>query len=166
MVSYSKPEWPPLLPPGLHPKSITEVEELCVAYFPLSATRQKLMAGLRKIVEMLVGCKIVGELWADGSFLTEEVNPGDVDLVLCTSAEFYDNGTDEQKKTLRWLDEEDLRPSHGCDSRVALQYPASHIFFGCGSFRTGQLSRRCKGLARFCSASNGVYSRLIPSPTP
>ena len=38
--------------------------------------------------------------------------------------------------------------------------------FGCGSFRTGQLSRRCKGLARFCSASNGVYSRLIPSPTP
>ena len=46
------------------------------------------MEGVKKIVETLISCNIIGELLMDGSFLTEEVNPGDVDLVLCTSAEF------------------------------------------------------------------------------
>ena len=48
------------------------------------------MASLEGLIGRLNRGKVAGELWIDGSFLTEEVDPRDVDLSLHVMGEFYD----------------------------------------------------------------------------
>jgi uncharacterized protein DUF6932 len=45
------------------------------------------------------------ELWIDGSFLTEEIDPKDVDLVLVLPERFEDTATDEQLGVWDWWDD-------------------------------------------------------------
>ncbi len=40
------------------------------------------MAGLEAVIKRLVDTRIEGELWIDGSFLTEKIDPGDK-VLLC-----------------------------------------------------------------------------------
>jgi hypothetical protein len=70
-----KPDFPPLLPEGLHPTTIAELRELCVAGFPLSNGRERIMAGLEAVVQRLEQEGIVGDLWVDGSFMTQAIEP-------------------------------------------------------------------------------------------
>lgn len=93
--------------------------------FPLSTTRSKIMTGLEAIVAKLENEGIVGKLWINGSFLTQKIDPADVDLALRIEAEVYDNGTDEQRETIEWLNS-NLSSSHGCDSYVFMVWPRSH----------------------------------------
>ena len=97
-VPSSADEFPPLLPEGRHPMSIEVLRQQCVERFPLSRTRAKIMAGLAEVIERLIQHRVVGELWVDGSFLTEKINPGDVDVVLRVPSSVYDDGTSEQKQ--------------------------------------------------------------------
>jgi len=83
--------------------SLDDIETSCVAAFPLSETRAKIMAGLRTIADRLVQLEIQGELWIDGSFLTEKINADDCDLVLRTRGEFYDAATEEQQAAIDWV---------------------------------------------------------------
>ena len=56
----------------------------------------KLMASIVILKE--VGIK--GEIWVDGSLLTEKIDPGDADVVLRLEGEFVDNASDEQRAAL------------------------------------------------------------------
>ncbi len=75
-----KLDYPPILPDGLHQKNLEEVQVLCVDAFPLSASRVRLMAGLRAMVDLLTTDGVSGNLWVDGSFLTKKLEPEDVDI--------------------------------------------------------------------------------------
>src|SRR6266404_1591008 len=110
-----KPEYAPLLPIGRHALSLTELRALCVDPFPLSASRPRIMAGLEAVVQELNSVGIVGELWVDGSFLTEKVDPEDVDASLRITSELWDNTSTEQRQTLEWLASADLKTSYACD---------------------------------------------------
>jgi hypothetical protein len=122
---YEKPEFPSLLPAGLHILSIADLEALCVDRFPLSATRKGIMAGLREVVVRITGAGISCVLWVDGSFLTKKIDPSDVDLVAFVPARFYDEGTEAQQGVIEWLTSKENLPKKQfrCDTHAEPMYP-------------------------------------------
>ena len=65
---------------------------------------------------------MAGELWVDGSFLTEKINPGDVDVVLRIQSSVYDDGTSEQRMMVDWI-RGNLKEYNLCDSYVFHEFP-------------------------------------------
>jgi hypothetical protein len=108
--------------------TLPELRARCVAEFPRSTSRGIIMASLEAVIRRLVDTKVEGELWIDGSFLTEKIDPGDVDLLLRIKAEFFDNATPEQEQTLEWL-EKGLKNSFRCDSYIWREYPPGHALY-------------------------------------
>ncbi|SPF43697.1 conserved hypothetical protein [Candidatus Sulfopaludibacter sp. SbA4] len=69
------------------------------------------MTGLRTVVTRIVQCGITeGEIWINGSFLTEKIDPKDVDLILMYAARFYDSGTEAQTALIDWLNSKQNEP--------------------------------------------------------
>ena len=91
------------------------------------------MEGLEYVITELDLKAVKGELWIDGSFLTEKSDPEDVDVVLRMSANFYDNATLEQQQAVDWLGE-DLFTTHMCDSYVFFEWDESHHLFWYGEY--------------------------------
>jgi len=89
------------------------------------------MGGLERVVQRLIDGHIQGELWVNGSFVTQKMNPEDVDLVLRVLAEVYDQGTVEQKQAIDWL-ETNLKGSHLCHSFVFMEWPEGHPNYSFG----------------------------------
>ncbi len=95
-----KVEYPPLLKLGFHQKTLEELREMCVNSFPTSKIRTTIMDNLEIIINELIKNKVEGEVWVDGSFLTEKIEPEDSDILLYFSGDFYDNGTPEQQMVI------------------------------------------------------------------
>jgi Family of unknown function (DUF6932) len=126
--SHVKPEFPPLLTPGFHSVSLGEVRGLCVTKFPTSLTRRAIMDGLRQVIRKLNEADIEGELWLDGSFLTEKIDPEDVDYLLCVGSDIYD--VDPAKRAvIDWASHADLKTSHLCDAYKWVEYKPGHPLF-------------------------------------
>jgi hypothetical protein len=81
-VGGPKVAHPPLLPPGRHVFSVEGLRQLTVDAFPGSTQRPLIFAELERLISDLSKYALVGELWIDGSFLTEKSapEPDDVDL--------------------------------------------------------------------------------------
>jgi hypothetical protein len=71
----------PLLPPGLHPKSLDEVRNICVDSFVKKERREILFGKFLDFLAFFSQTGLQAELWIDGSFLSEKPEPGDIDLV-------------------------------------------------------------------------------------
>lgn len=124
------PDYPSLLPLGWHPMTLSGLRRLCVDPFSLSATRPMLMAGLETIVDRLVTASIVGNLWVNGSFLTEKINPVDTDIVLeVDSSSMYDNGSREQKDAIDSIVGNLKNTPLKCDCYPLFTYPIPHLLF-------------------------------------
>jgi hypothetical protein len=54
------------------------------------------------------------ELWVDGSFLTEKINPNDADLVLVIPEDFEKTASEEQLAIWEWWDEGDVKSLFNC----------------------------------------------------
>ncbi len=121
----SNPEYPALLPPGRHELKLSELKKICVDDFPLSTSRLVIMEGLEKVIDKLKSCFIQGEIWINGSFVTNKIDPNDVDLVLRTSAQFLDNANPDQRNTVDWLSS-NLKTAFHCDSYVFSEWPVDH----------------------------------------
>ncbi len=115
MASSGKVEYPPLLTVGFHVMTVKEVRTLCVESFPLSKTRDGIMTKLETIIDTLGKEKIEADVWADGSFLTEKIDPEDSDILLHVQGDYYDNATPEQRKVIDWVNS-NLRTTHLCDN--------------------------------------------------
>lgn len=124
-VPSEEPEFPPLLDIGMHAMSLDELRQLCVATFPGSVTRGAIMDGLIRIITELERAEVDGELWIDGSYLTEKTDPNDVDLSLKMDRDAYDFGTDAQRAVVDWISQ-NLRHTHLCDSYVFFDSPTDH----------------------------------------
>jgi hypothetical protein len=129
----SKPEFPPLFPIGRHKTDLFELRNLCTDGFPLSTTRSQIMVGLEKVINKLKESGIQGEVWIDGSFVTEKINPEDSDLVLRISAEFYDNASPNQRDTVGWL-LTDLKKEYLCHSKLFMEWPEGHGNYWLGQY--------------------------------
>jgi hypothetical protein len=128
-----KPEFVPLLAIGRHQMSLAELKRLCVDNFPLSTTRPKIMEGIEKLIKELRMNSIEGEVWIDGSFVTEKMDPEDVDLVLRLPAQFYENATERQRKAVDWL-AANLKNTHSCDSYLCMEWPEDHPNYWIGQY--------------------------------
>lgn len=117
----------------MYPMSIPELRSLCVDSFPSSKTRVDIMHGLAKVVSALEEAELFGELWIDGSFLTEKVDPRDVDLSLRISSEAYEHGTEKQRAAIDWVSS-NLRSQLKCDSYVFMEYAADDPLFWHGEY--------------------------------
>jgi hypothetical protein len=78
----AKPDFPPLLPPGMHPLSLQELHDLAVGPFGADVKRAELFQKFQIWAEAVRAAGISGQLWLDGSFLTEKAEPGDIDCIL------------------------------------------------------------------------------------
>lgn len=99
-------------------------------------TREKLMKGLESIISIFQKQNIHQEIWIDGSFVTEKINPNDVDIVAPVDFESFSRLTKPQQDILRWYANEDLKQSYGCDNYTFFEYLPAHP-----DFSTGQAAR-------------------------
>ena len=81
------------------------------------------MSGLESIVQKLVEAGICGDLWIDGSFITEKIDPEDVDLLLHIKPDFLRTITHEQEQMILWFAKTNLKGDYSCDSYVFHEYP-------------------------------------------
>jgi hypothetical protein len=125
-ASQLKPEFPPLLTAGFHFYSLAELRALCVAPFDgVSITRRAIMDHLAAIVDKLSTAGIVGEVWVDGSFLTQKIDPDDSDILVRVASSIYD--TDPQKRAVvDWASHPDLYVTHTCDAYKWIEYTVGH----------------------------------------
>ena len=122
----SKVEYPPLFPAGFHRMTPEELRRRCVEEFPLSQSRSNIMSGLEDIIEKLANWDVTGELWIDGSFVTNKIDPEDVDVLLRIDADLYDTGSQAQRDAIDGFGSSALKASHHCDSYVLREYPQGH----------------------------------------
>lgn len=122
----SKLEFPPLLAAGFYPMAVPDLRKKCVDGFPLSKTRATIMDGLEKAIQELERAEVAGELWIDGSFMTEKIDPEDVDVLLHVDSALYDGGSANVRKAIDVFDSSQLKATHHCDSYVWREYPAGH----------------------------------------
>jgi len=69
------------LPYGKHKPSFKEFEARFVVAFPDSETRSEIMLKYKQHCKELISLDIAEKQWIDGSYVTNVVNPGDIDLL-------------------------------------------------------------------------------------
>jgi hypothetical protein len=69
------------LPPGLIPTSIKELKKHCVLDFGESSTRNEIFNGYTKYCREMIVLEVAIKQWLGGSFITNKINPNDIDFV-------------------------------------------------------------------------------------
>jgi hypothetical protein len=114
------------------------------------------MQGLWDLCGCLYRWDVGEELWIDGSFLTEKINPNDIDVVLVLPEGFENTATEVQLAVWEWWDQEDVKAHFHCHTftvpRASMgtpEYPfylRQHLFWQkyFGTSREGEF----KGIGR------------------
>jgi hypothetical protein len=85
------------------------------------------MRGFRRIVTDLKQLCIPCDIVADGSFLTQEINPDDIDFAVVVTPEFFESCSPDQLKYLEWIrDDLSIKQTHLSDCYLCVEYPKSH----------------------------------------
>jgi Family of unknown function (DUF6932) len=116
-----------LLSPGIHPCNEAEMEAALVTDFPTSKSRSALFDwwGLHRqaLSEILPPQK----QWIDGSFVTNKVDPGDIDVATFLSGPAFDQLPRHQQVMLRALTlGKYTRELWRMDSYQVVEYPVGH----------------------------------------
>ena len=104
----------PLLPVGFHETDLAALARLCVDYFPKSGSRPRLMATLSSLYRSINDSSIPARLWIDGSFLTEQENPEDIDVTMVVVGHVFRSLTAEQRALFDWFRSTPLYEEHRC----------------------------------------------------
>jgi hypothetical protein len=76
--------------------TVAELQALAVDEFPLSDTRPVLWKNFVRILNALKREGIICGIWIDGSFLTQKIDPDDVDFVVDFPGDILGRATDTQ----------------------------------------------------------------------
>lgn len=105
-----------LLPPGLHDVTEAELDNHFLSSFSTSETRPALISGLKGFISALRRVGVPCELWIDGSFSTQKLDPNDVDLVVFASEQDLNQlAPAEQQFFSGLIDRMSSRRKFGCD---------------------------------------------------
>jgi hypothetical protein len=135
MAGVWKDDFLPLLPLGWHPMDVAAVRRLCVLRFPDSITRPGIMDGLEQVIARLNQSGLHLEVWIDGSFATQKLNPEDSDVAVKFSGEEFDAATNTQKLVLQWAGGDGPRNDHRCDCYPFPEYAVGHPLYENGQWR-------------------------------
>lgn len=139
---------PPLLPPGLHPLNEAQLEAYFVDPFNGSTTRRRLVTGLRAYLNALRRAGVNFEIWLDGSFTTQKVDPNDVDLVVFADPGELNSLPPASQTFLRGLfDRTSAKRQFGCDVLFAPSSDMSLRSYWRGWYGFDRLEQP-KGIAR------------------
>lgn len=141
-MSGAKQEYPPILLPGLQEMSLAELRTLCVERFPLSQNREHLMRSVEAICTSLSTALVLAEVWVDGSFLTEKIEPDDVDLVVKLSFSTITGASDEQLALFDRISKRKFGEKFPCESYIFTDYPEGHKLFGVGDLMNAYWKRQ------------------------
>lgn len=158
MAGGNKAEFPPLLQEGFHAKTLPELRDLCVTKFPLSARRPAIMPALESMCMALSVALISGEVWVDGSFLTEKIEPDDVDVTVAIKHGVFD--TPQQQEVLFRIAKKRFVFPLPCDSFVHIEYPEDHAKHQFGQWMRAYWIRQF-GFSRSCSMK-GIAVIKVP----
>jgi hypothetical protein len=123
MLGTGKVEFPPLLSAGFHEMLLLALRQLCVDGFPFSTTRARLMGGIEAICGSLSTGLVPAAVWIDGSFMTQKIDPADVDLAVRLSYAALPNPGPEQRALFARIATKQFA---GCDSFIFVEYPEGH----------------------------------------
>ena len=126
-----KIDWPPLLAPGRHFLTLSDIKRLGVDRFTADDRniRYRMFLSLEQVVQDLLIAKIPCEVRIDGSFLTEKPDPGDIDIVISLDFDVAEQLTQNQIELTMRLNEQDSYVH--IDSSVWTLYPRGHKCFRC-----------------------------------
>jgi hypothetical protein len=116
VAGADKPEFSPLLPAGFHAVDLAGLRRLCVERFPASFSRGGIMKNLEQVIARINGSGIPSKLWIDGSFLTEKLNPDDVDIAMTIALQVYSSLSPSQRAFFDGFRSNSLYPSHRIDN--------------------------------------------------
>ena len=119
----------PLLGPGHHVMTMTELRELTVARYANVGRRIDLFTKLERLVSELVAQKVPCDLWIDGSFLTDEDDPWDIDIALRVMDDVMQTLTSEQNAFLTRMAADDWAYIEGLDTFVFTGYWLGHPYY-------------------------------------
>ena len=105
--------------------SVADLSELCVTRFPLSKRRESIMHSLEALLANLSSAGVKAEAWINGSFLTEKIDPDDVDLVVLVQQPDWPSDQGGKEALARVARQEFKNPLK-CDSYLSIEYPAGH----------------------------------------
>lgn len=71
-----------LIKPGIHECSVNDLYEIFVNNFKTSQRREIIFKSLMNFLKQLISHYNLQEVWIDGSYVTNKINPNDVDIVL------------------------------------------------------------------------------------
>lgn len=80
-----------VIEPGIHEIDIHEFYNLFVQSFTTSERRKDIFDSLIDFLKILLNKYDVQEVWIDGSYVTDKVNPNDVDIIVFLEIEDYIN---------------------------------------------------------------------------
>lgn len=142
-----KPEFPTLLSPGFHQYQLSELHATFVAPFTESVRRSMLLAGLLQFIEELKALSIRGELWFDGSFVTEKCDPDDIDLVVILDPVSLADLTPEQQQIARHLfHQPSSKAKYNCDVYFASSDDVGMVSYWRGWYGFKRDQRTAKGI--------------------
>lgn len=82
-----KPDFAPLLSPGIHNLTLAELQAIAVTPFVADARRALLFASFQQWFQKLQAMQVRAILWIDGSFLTSKFGPDDIDCIMWDPSE-------------------------------------------------------------------------------
>lgn len=92
------------------------LRRLCVDRFPDSFTRGGIMTNLEAIVQRINQSGIRAQLWINGSFLTEKLNPEDADIAMIVEAATFASMSPSQRLFFDGFRTNSLFASHKIDN--------------------------------------------------
>ncbi len=106
----------------MHLVDVDRLYHTGVHRFPLSKRRPLIFKGFMEIVCKLVEHAIRGDLIINGSFLTQEIEPNDIDFALCVSDDFYLTSSIKQRSYMDWIGEEkSIKHTYLCDCYLCVE---------------------------------------------
>jgi len=118
-----KAEYPPLLDAGIKYMSMDMLHNIAVEPFRTSVRRPILFSNLQIWLSRATILGLKGELWVDGSFLTEKKEPNDIDCVLIIDAFPSDISAESVRNVSAHLDKSVIAAQYGMDLYLVARTP-------------------------------------------
>lgn len=109
--------------------SLEDLRALVVDRFPRSNSRKAIWQNLFELIQQIASLGLKCEIWIDGSFLTEKLEPQDVDFVVDVPIDALVGMTIEQEKLLESLKSREFRRGKRLHSFVMFKAPLGHNFY-------------------------------------
>jgi hypothetical protein len=114
------------LPAGRHVATIGEIEAFFVDAFPTSTRRRPLFESFKVMRVAITRVVPIREQWLNGSFVTDKLEPADIDVVTIVEGSEFDALDGSAQMLLKGLVHAKVTQyMHGCDSYLMAHYPAA-----------------------------------------